>query len=101
MTRLVCLFLAVSLLSGCVDRGAAPKAPAVKKYTRAEFRELLVGKTPDEVIAAVGKPDDTAEIGGQKVWYYSDRSADPVTGKPDVLANVWFGSDGRVERVSY
>lgn len=41
----------------------APAATAVKKYTRSEFDRLVDQKSPEEVLAAVGKPDRTTDTG--------------------------------------
>lgn len=95
---------AVVPFAGCQDRPAGggvvtPAAVTKTVYTRDEFRKLVVGKTPDEVIAAVGKPDDTSESGSVS-WTYMYRTKDPITGKTDVSAIVVF-EDGRVDRVRY
>jgi hypothetical protein len=76
--------------------------PAVKKtWTREEFKAAVMGKTEAEVVAAVGKPDTTLDDGGGKImWRYLSLTVDPVTGKTDYAANVWF-KGGRVETVRY
>ncbi len=79
----------------------APAAPAAKPLTRGEFDRLVVGKTADEVLAAVGKPDQTQSgTGGSEVWYYRNRTVDEVTGKTDFSAQVVF-ERGRVNRVNH
>lgn len=99
---------AVVLAAGCgkpattsdVRAAANGKEQARKTYTRDEFRNLIIGKTPDQVLKAVGKPDRTREITGMNVWYYDATTTDPVTGKVDRAAQVIF-EQGVVDRVSY
>jgi hypothetical protein len=69
-------------------------------YTRQEFRDLVMGKTQSEVIAAVGKPDSTQDDGLGVNWYYYNRTTDPVAGKIDGSAQVVF-KGGRVTAVNY
>jgi hypothetical protein len=77
------------------------KAKAELAITRVQFQTLVLNKTPDEVIAAVGKPDSTQQAGqGDPIWYYKKRTKDPLTGKLDVHAQVIF-EKGKVARVSY
>lgn len=70
------------------------RTDANRRPTRAEFRERVVGKTPDEVIEAVGRPDSTAENDGpffrSARWEYRRRTVDPATGRVDPVARVEF-----------
>lgn len=51
-----------------------------KTYTRGEFRALVVGKTKEQVIAALGRPFSTADrIDGTSTWYYRDKVLNPAT----------------------
>jgi hypothetical protein len=78
-----------------------PKPQRPAPIPRAKFRESVVGKTPDEVIAAAGKPDSTSESGrGTANWYYQERTVDPVTEKLDGRVQVVF-EDGRVSQVNF
>jgi outer membrane protein assembly factor BamE (lipoprotein component of BamABCDE complex) len=99
------VLLVVILVAGCdvpqgPTGGAATTTPAAKVYGRAEFREMLMGKTPAEVIAAVGKPDRTADDTHSQLWTYVRRTKDPVTGKLDSDTFVHF-RDGKVVRVNF
>jgi hypothetical protein len=77
----------------------APAGP--KLLMRADFEAKVLGKTADEVLAAVGRPDSTQEgTGRSPVWYYKNRTVDPVTGKTDWMIQVVF-ADGRVDRVNH
>jgi hypothetical protein len=75
-----------------VTKKDSPKEnpPARRTYTRDEFRKLLIGKTPEQVIAAVGQPDSKRELGGAVFWVYRDMTIDPVTRKLDLSINVNF-----------
>lgn len=89
-------------VGGCLvghqmGKGGGMAAPSSSKvYTRDEFRQAVLGKTPDEVLKLLGKPDRTDEDGPQ--WIYYDRRRDPLTGKIDELTFVRF-SGGRVADV--
>jgi hypothetical protein len=76
--------------------------PEKKVFSREEFRRLVLGKTESEVIAAVGRPESTHELGqaGRSFWIYHNLTRDPVSGNVDVSTHVTF-QDGRVEVVSY
>jgi hypothetical protein len=77
------------------------KAEAARALTRDAFSANVIGKTPDEVIAAGGEPDLKQQIGKRDpIWYYSHRTKNAVTGKVDVYAQVIF-ADGKVARVNY
>ena len=80
--------------------GHIPEVASGKTYTRAEFRKLVMGKTAEQVKAAVGVPSSTNE-GDTVSWNYMSRTVDEVTGKTDFMALVTFGKDGRVEDVSF
>jgi hypothetical protein len=58
---------------------------AKKVYTRDVFRDLVMGKTTADVIAAVGRPGKTSDHpdGTPKTWYYYGRVMNPATDKPD------------------
>lgn len=78
-----------------------PAAPeAAPRISREEFRKRVMGKTPDEVIAVIGKPDRTADDGPTVYWYYKNRSFDPVTNRTDETTQVCFRR-GVVDSVNY
>lgn len=78
----------------------AESKQAAKRWTREEFRKTVVGKTPDEVIAAVGKPDRTNDFDDRKSWFYKELTTDPITDKVDKSITVRF-KDGRVYEVVF
>ena len=97
----VMLFGALALTAGrAVETRPTQTEPANKLYTRDEVRKLLVGKTADEVLQAVGKPDSTSETALGAYWYYRHKTTDPVTGQTDANAQVCF-SNGQVVRINY
>jgi hypothetical protein len=82
-----------------VAAGKAAKGTQ-RVHTRQEFRDLVTGKTPDEVIAAVGKPDDTREEGDLTRWTYGGRVQDPGPGQPAADPVVVFRA-GKAAEVQY
>jgi hypothetical protein len=73
----------------------------VRRFTRDEFRAAVMGRTPNEVIAAVGRPQSTGDgADGEQSWYYGDATVDPVTGNPDRFTFVVFRG-GRVVGVHF
>jgi hypothetical protein len=47
---------------------------------RDEFRNLVLGKTKQEVMESVGRPDSTTENSVFNYWQYEDNIKDPVSG---------------------
>ena len=73
---------------------AQPETPKKVKpavtYTRAQFDDLVDGKTPDEVIAAVGKPDTTNDTGR---WTYYGITYDPAAKLMDSAVEIQFNNN--------
>src|SRR5262245_38761349 len=83
-----------------VVNNADPSLPVAKPgarrlYMRQEFKNLVMGKTAEGVLAAVGKPDATTENGTQ-TWIYRRATRDPFTGKVDGAVYVDFNAAGVV-----
>jgi hypothetical protein len=78
----------------------AEEGPERIVYTRDEFRAKVIGKTQNDVLSAVGKPDRTIDLGDTTTWTYRDRARDAITGKLDGLIQVTFQS-GRAMDVSF
>ena len=80
---------------------APPVSAAKKTYSREEFRTLVMGKTMDEVRAALGNPSRTSEPGGGNLyWEYFAATFDPETGKTDISAQLVF-KNGKVASVNF
>lgn len=72
-----------------------------KVILREDFRKAIMGKTPQEVIQAVGKPQSTQDFGKDfNFWYYDGRTKDPITGKVDGRAQVCF-KNGVADHVNF
>lgn len=74
--------------------------------SRETFESVVIGKSEDEVIKSVGRPNSTKsgtwERSGIKwsYWYYEGRTVDPISGKADYQATVTF-ENGRVTNVTF
>ena len=90
------------------------KGGVAKTYTRDEFRRLVMGKTGDEIVAAVGRPDDARkDVAGETRrdgvivtenhdwWEFRDRVLNDATGKPFSRAAVRFNNKGQADRLDY
>jgi hypothetical protein len=87
-----------------VEHEQAKRAEVVAKkarvYDRTEFREVVMGKTEQEVLDAVGEPDRKEDKGADDLTsFYTAKTLNPVTRKPDATTAVRFKS-GRAEAVS-
>ena len=84
------------------NRTAAPptNGPYTAVLSRDDF-ELLVGLTADEVLRAVGRPDQTGSTGGLDYWTYYNRTRDPVTGRTDAIAVLHFSAAGVARAASF
>lgn len=79
---------------------AAATAKAARVYTRDQFREMVMGRSPGEVRTLLGPPTKERESPKRVVWHYRERTTDPATSKLDPEAQVVFEND-RVVRVEY
>jgi flagellar biosynthesis/type III secretory pathway M-ring protein FliF/YscJ len=68
--------------------------------TRTEFENQVVGKSAEEVQAAVGLPDETEGEGKARNSTYFRRTINPTTGRLDDQVVVHFEGDKAV-RVTY
>jgi hypothetical protein len=57
-------------------------------YTRDEFKQFVMGKSEQEVIDALGKPNVADEEGDAKLWIYRNRTTVPATGKTDAQVSL-------------
>lgn len=82
-------------------RSEAPRAEAkAPVLDRDEFSRRVMDRSEDEVIAAVGRPDDTSEDNGTKFWHYKKRTRDPLTRREDTDVQVVI-KRGKVVNINY
>lgn len=71
--------------------------PARKVYEREEFRNLVFGKTKEEIAALIGKADKTdhAVLGNSyvAVWTYAKITQDKFSKNPDESTVLTFGAE--------
>lgn len=84
------------------DKTAAKnQVRANKNLPREQFRALVSGKTEQQVLDALGKPDETQDQEGLgKLWYYHNAAVDPVTGKKTAIVQLVF-EGGAVTSVNF
>jgi zinc-ribbon domain len=77
-----------------------PAPPHTAMLSRGDFQDMVTGQSPEGIIARLGKPDETQEISGMHMWYYHERTVDPVTQNVDSTAQIMF-ENGMVLQVSF
>jgi hypothetical protein len=75
-----------------------PNPPPV--YSRLEFSRLVLGKSEEEVIEAVGRPDFTTEDADARYWHFKNRTHDPLTEEKDTDVQVVI-KGGKVTNINY
>jgi hypothetical protein len=82
---------------------AAP--PARPVLSRQDFEAAVRWKNGDQIIAAVGRPDDTRDGGGVTTkfewWIFRGRVMNPATGKPYPVASVQMEYGKQTGRIEY
>jgi hypothetical protein len=76
----------------------ATDTPAV--CLRDDFNASVLGKSEDQVLEAVGKPDVTSEDAQATYWHYRRRTRNPATGQTDSDVQVVF-EQGKVIALNY
>jgi len=94
------LSYAYSKIESAIAKKAESKSVA-KVYTREEFRALVLGKTPKELIELLGQPFYHTDYptGEPELWVYGERAMNPNIGKPGT-AYIDF-EDGKAVRVRW
>lgn len=90
-TLLVAGLALSALLAGC----GRPSMP----MPRDDFVSAVIGKSPSEVIGAVGSPDETAQRPGEDTWLYRGKTTDPTTG--EIGTAIVVINEGRVTRIAF
>src|SRR5579862_111019 len=62
-------------------QGAAPAQPAAQDQPAAEPASIEKGQTPDQVQAALGKPDKIVNLGSKQIYVYKDLKVTFLNGK--------------------
>ena len=78
----------------------SPVRPRPRVYSRAEFSRLVLGKSEEEVIKAVGRPDETSEDDDARYWHFKKRTLDPLTQEKDTDVQVVIKA-GKVSEINY
>ncbi|QEH31810.1 hypothetical protein OJF2_02750 [Aquisphaera giovannonii] len=81
-------------------RPPEPAGPARPVFPREEFTRRVMGKSEDEVVAAVGRPDVTSEDNGARYWHFKKRTRDPVTQDEDTDVQVVI-KEGKVTNINF
>lgn len=80
--------------------GANPFAATPKVWTRDEFQTAVLGKSSEQVIASVGRPETAHDHPNGKPdrWVYPRKVLNPTTQRPD---DVWveFDEFGKASKV--
>ena len=83
------------------EKGARDQVKANRNLPREQFRSLVNGRTEQQVLDALGKPDETQDQEGLgKLWYYLGVAPDPVTGKKTAQVQIVF-EGGEVTMVKF
>lgn len=83
------------------EKGSRDQVRANKNLPREQFRALVTGKTEQQVLDALGKPDQTQDQEGLgKLWYYNNAAVDPVTNKKTAIVQIVF-EGGTVTMVNF
>lgn len=102
---LLCCLVSVFAVMLLACSGTVPKTETKKKpdpIPRDAFEALVKDKSKEEVMASVGRPDDTHDFSEVEAWTYRSRTVNPVTLKPDWYASVRFSKKtGKVVEVLY
>jgi hypothetical protein len=75
-----------------------PRRPPV--YSRQEFSRRVLGKSEEDVIEAVGRPDETSEDDDARYWHFKKRTFDPLTQVKDTDVQVVI-KGGKVANINY
>lgn len=89
---LIALLATTALFAACGKENASV-------MLRKDFEAAVVGKSADEVLSTVGKPDETVPAPGEDNWFYRGKAKDPITGK--VGTAVVIIKQGRATRVEF
>ena len=95
--KVVALLALLILPLGCGQEAGQEE----EKMTRSEFEEAVIGKSQEEVIDAVGRPDNTSSGVRPRwsYWYYRRAARDEITGNLGKVQVVF--KDGAVVQTNF
>lgn len=100
--RVVLTACVLACAIGCSGRVAttesAREGVTKEKRTKEELEKALKGKSEDEVIKLIGRPEDTSDYGGTLHWNYRGKSItfSTITQKFDDVTIVSFDKTKKV-----
>jgi hypothetical protein len=60
-------------------------------YSRDDFKALILGKTSNQIILLLGRPNQTQETGSRvMLWYYNEITVDQYSERIDDLVQIYF-----------
>jgi hypothetical protein len=77
-----------------------PSSPPPPVFARDDFSRRVMGKSEEEVLAAVGRPDVTSDDGGTLFWHFKNRTRDPITESKDTDVQVVI-KEGKVVNINF
>ena len=85
---LILAALTIIGVSGCKPAtsttGSGTQTATKKTYSRDELRAMVMGKTAEEVVSMLGKPERTNDDStGEIMMYYPKIAVDTISGKTD------------------
>src|SRR5205814_1027047 len=91
--------MALAALASAPTPGDAVSTPRpAGQFSRDQFNALVYHKSPDQIIAAVGRPDATETLNGETHWSYKGRTYDPASGRVDAVAQIILVAPSPQER---
>lgn len=98
---LIAIALLVVLCMWMLSRSRpADREPHQPVYSREEFSSRVVGKSEEQILQEMGRPDFTSQDGESLYWHYRNRTRDPDGKGTDSDAQLVF-HDGKVSKVNY
>ncbi len=82
------------------ERNRQPKIQANRKLLHEQFRSLVLGLKRDQLLLAIGRPDNKQKVDDKACWIYENVATDPATRRPSPTVQiVWIKN--RVHEVKF
>lgn len=82
------------------QQAQSPLPHRARVFSREDFSRLVMGKSEEEVIHAVGRPDETSADDEARYWHFKNRTLDPLTQEKDTDVQVVI-EGGKVTKINY